>query len=62
VFRCELSDREREQLISDLTELIRPTEDQILFVDLGPPEGRAATCIVAHGRPYAPPARAPTIV
>jgi CRISPR/Cas system-associated endoribonuclease Cas2 len=62
VFRCDLSAREREQLISDLTEVIRPTEDQVLFVDLGPPDGRAATCIVALGRPYAPPGHAPIIV
>jgi CRISPR-associated protein Cas2 len=62
VFRCDLSARGREQLISGLTEVIRPTEDQVLFVDLGPPDGRAATCIVALGRPYAPPGRAPIIV
>jgi CRISPR-associated protein Cas2 len=62
VFRCDLSAREREQLISDLIDVIRPTEDQVLFVDLGPPDGRAATCITALGRPYAPPGHAPIIV
>jgi CRISPR-associated protein Cas2 len=62
VFRCELSSREREELISDLTAIIRPTEDQVLFVDLGPPDGRAATCIAAIGVAYAQPTRAPIIV
>lgn len=62
VFRCELSPREREELISDLSQIIWPTEDQVLFVDLGPPDGRAATCISALGLPYAAPVRAAVIV
>lgn len=62
VFRCELSDLEREELISELVEVIRPSEDQVLFVDLGPPDGRAADCVLAVGRPYRQPERRPVIV
>jgi CRISPR-associated protein Cas2 len=52
VFQCDLSDRGREQLISDLAEVIAPKDDQILFVDVGPAEGRAAKSVRAVGRPY----------
>ena len=62
VFRCELSDREREELISALVEVIQPREDQVLFVDLGPPDGRGADCVLAVGRPYRHPERLPVIV
>ena len=38
VFRCELSDRERVELISRLTDLIKPSEDQALLFP-APPVG-----------------------
>lgn len=41
VFQCDLSDRGREQLITDLTNVIMASEDQVLFIDLGPADGRA---------------------
>lgn len=57
VFRCTLSDRAREELVTALESLLAPKEDQVLFVDLGPDEGRAATCIASLGRPYKPEVR-----
>lgn len=52
VFRCELTDRERVEVEGRLAEVINHREDQVLFVDLGPVEGRARACIDAVGRAY----------
>ena len=62
VFQCDLSDREREQLITDLSPHIHRQEDQLLLIDLGPSEGRAASCVRALGRPYQPPEQGPVIL
>jgi CRISPR-associated protein Cas2 len=62
VFRCELSARERAELIGDLSALINSDEDQVLIVDLGPTDGRASQCFFALGKPYTPPARVAVVV
>ncbi|MFO0578861.1 MAG: hypothetical protein U1A78_33070 [Polyangia bacterium] len=65
VFQCDLSDREREQLITDLSPHIHGEEDPLLLIEsiwLGPSEGRAARCARALGRLYKPPEQGPVIV
>src|SRR5262249_28563721 len=62
VFQCDLSDRERELLLTDLSPHIHSEQDQLLVIDLGPCEGRAAHCVRALGRPYKPPEHGPVIV
>jgi len=62
VFRCELSDVENVRLRSRLQDAIRPTEDQVLFADLGPVEGRGGTAIQSVGQPYTHPERHAIIV
>jgi CRISPR-associated protein Cas2 len=52
VFRCELSRRERIEMIAALTPIINHDEDQVLLVDIGPADGRGATVFQAIGRPY----------
>jgi CRISPR-associated protein Cas2 len=52
VFRCDLSPRERIEMIAALHPLIDHDEDQILLIDLGPIEGRASQCITSLGRRY----------
>lgn len=37
-----------------LGEIIDHREDQVLFVDLGPTEGRGERVITALGKPYSP--------
>jgi CRISPR-associated protein Cas2 len=61
VFRCELSARERAELIGALASVINHDEDQVLIVDLGPADGRAAECFFALGKPYTPPVRVAVI-
>lgn len=62
VFRCDLTDRQREKLKLELCDVIKPSEDQILFIELGPSEGRPAERIEALGRPYAEPESLPVIL
>ena len=62
VFRCDMNAVRKSELKLLLAQLIHHEEDQILLVDLGPCEGRGATCIEALGLPYRPPSRAAVIV
>ena len=57
VFRCDLSDRERIDMTAAVHVLIDHSEDQILIIDLGPTDGRAAGCISAVGLAYKNPER-----
>lgn len=62
VFQCELTHRELVELRADLDRLIRPSEDQVLFVDVGSVEGRGSDAITALGLPYVDPERVAVVV
>lgn len=62
VFRCELTHRGLVELRARLGGVIHHDEDQVLFVDVGPEEGRGGTSISALGRAYKPPARCAIVV
>ena len=62
VFRCDLSLREQAELRATLLDILHMQEDQVLFVDLGPAEGRARTSIEAVGRAYTHPERLALVV
>ncbi len=62
VFRCELSDRDRFELIGDLEEVIHHDEDQVLLIPLGPAGGQCEQNIEALGKPYVLPERHATVV
>lgn len=57
VFRCELNARELVELRAKLAAAINHDRDQVLFVDMGPAEGRAREAIRALGQSYVPPER-----
>jgi len=57
VFECELSRRELVELRSRLGDIIHNDQDQVLFVDVGPVEGRGSTSIRSLGRTYTHPER-----
>lgn len=40
VFRCDLTDAERFEMIGALQEIIHHGEDQVLLIELGPSDGR----------------------
>ena len=52
VFECQLSKMDFVRLRSQLSEIIHHKEDQVLFVDLGPSDGRGDRVISALGKPY----------
>jgi len=62
VFRCELTHRALVELRARLGGIIHHDQDQVLFVDVGPEEGRASTSIAAMGRAYKPPERCAIVV
>jgi CRISPR-associated protein Cas2 len=62
VFRCELNPRELVELRARLSLLINDAEDQVLFVDVGPVEGRGTTSIRAIGKTYTSPERRAIVV
>jgi len=62
VFQCELSHRELVELRIQLDRVIKPSEDQVLFANLGAIEGRGSEAISSLGRPYVDPERVAIVV
>lgn len=52
VFECDLDESELLALREALRPVISNDEDQVLFVNLGPAEGRGERVIAALGKPY----------
>ena len=52
VFECQLSAGEKIELQVELAEIINHDDDQVLFIDLGPSDGRGERVIEAMGKPY----------
>jgi CRISPR-associated protein Cas2 len=52
VFECQLTSMDLVRLRAELAKVIHHTEDQVLFVNLGPAEGRGDRVITALGKPY----------
>lgn len=62
VFRCDLNPRELVELRGELAKVIHHGLDQVLFVDLGPADGRALSCVETMGRPTPPALRNAVVV
>ena len=52
VFECDLNPSEKIELETTLGDIINHDEDQVIFVGLGPSEGRGDRVITALGLPY----------
>ena len=52
VFECQLTSMDLVRLRAELAAIIHHSEDQVLFVDLGPATGRGDRVITALGKPY----------
>lgn len=52
VFECQLTQADLARLKAALGEVLHHQEDQVLFVDLGPAEGRGDRVITSLGKPY----------
>lgn len=53
VFECQFTSSDLVRCRAELTRIIHHGEDQVLFVHLGPAEGRGERVITALGLPYA---------
>ncbi len=53
VFECDLNASEKVVMEGKLKEVIDQEKDQVLYVSLGPAEGRGERVITALGQPYA---------
>ncbi len=52
VFECDLTPVEKIKFETELNDAINGLEDQVLFIELGPAEGRGERAISALGQPY----------
>ncbi len=62
VFECQLTPSDLVRCRESLRGIINHAEDQVLFVSLGPAEGRGERVISALGKPYLVKLDAPCIV
>jgi CRISPR-associated protein Cas2 len=51
VFRCELSEFEKQRLKESLWDVLHLREDRVILVNLGPVEGRGDDCTEFWGTP-----------
>ena len=54
IFECQFNASDLVRCRHSLSGIIHHREDQVLFVDLGPVEGRGDRVITALGMPYSP--------
>lgn len=54
IFECQFTPTDLARCRHALSEIIDHREDQVLFVDLGPVEGRGDRVITALGKAYSP--------
>lgn len=54
IFECQFTPTDLVRCRHALSEIIHHIEDQVLFVDLGPVEGRGDRVITALGKSYSP--------
>ena len=52
VFECQLTPMDLARCRNELSRIIHHDEDQVLFVNLGPAEGRGDRVITSLGKPY----------
>ncbi len=54
IFECQLTQMDLARCRNQLSQIINHQEDQVLFVNLGPAEGRGDRVITALGKSYTP--------
>lgn len=62
IFECQFTPIDLVKCRHTLSEIIHHGEDQVLFIDLGPAEGRGDRVIGSLGLPYEPNASACIVV
>lgn len=54
IFECQFTRVDLARCRDELGRIINHAQDQVLFVDIGPTEGRGERVITALGQPYTP--------
>jgi CRISPR-associated protein Cas2 len=54
IFECQFTPVDLAHCRHVLSEVIHHGDDQVLFIDLGPSDGRGERVITALGQPYSP--------
>jgi len=62
VFRCDLTRMTLARLKAELNDVIHAQEDQVLFIDIGPTEGRGEEVFESLGKAYVDEGRRPNVV
>lgn len=62
VFRCELTDVERQRLKGELWDILDLSQDRVMIVDLGPAGRRGDDCMEFWGTPREATKSGPTII
>ena len=62
VFECQLTAMDMVKCRAELAAIINHAEDQVLFVHVGPADGRASTAFSTLGRPHDRPERSAIVV
>jgi len=62
VFRCVLDDARKKEMVKRLNQELDPDEDQVLIVNLGPPEESEGKRITSLGVRYRVKEEGPTII
>jgi CRISPR-associated protein Cas2 len=62
VFQCDLTPAQKIRMKAALSDIIHHEQDQVVFIDLGPTEGREIKEIEAIGRPMEVVGREPLVV
>jgi CRISPR-associated protein Cas2 len=62
VFQCDLTPTQKIRMVAALSDIINHEADQVVFIDLGPTEGREVNEIHAIGRPMEVVGREPLVV
>lgn len=62
VFRCLLTDRQRELLFSAIVNIIHHKEDRVVVIDLGPADGQSGKRFRYFGRSLPPSSEGPVVI
>lgn len=62
VFRCLLTERQRELLFSAITGIIHHKEDRVVVIDLGPADGQSERRFRYFGRSLPPSSEDPMVI
>jgi len=62
IFQCELTYKQKQVMIAEISDLIHHKEDRVLIVNMGRRKGRADRVIQVLGRQRLPPSSGPMVV